>query len=156
MLARTKRLRRLATLYGIVEELRSLERDRAALAVFTTEQAVVEQAGVASQALQRGRQALSVADRQDALLHEAEREVARFNTERLSAQQKEYERIEQEAAEQHRLALLQQDQMETLLRGMRARLAELQGRREQAIADDRFSARAHWLANRAARRLKNS
>ncbi len=149
-------MRRLATLYSIVEELRGLERDRAAMAVFATEQAVVQQTGAAWQALQRGRSALTSADRQDALLHEAEREVARCNAERLSVEQREYEHLEQAAAEQHRRAVLQQDQMEILLRAMRARLAEQRSRREQAIADDRFSSRAHWLAARADRRLKNS
>ncbi len=156
MLARAKRLRRLAALYGIVEEIRSLERNRAALAVFVSEQAATQQATVASQALQRGRLALTTADRQDALLHEAEREVARFNADQLTAQQRNYELLERAAAEQHRLALLQQDQLETLLRTMRTRIDEQQKRREQAIADDRFGSITHWLMVRTERRLKNS
>ncbi len=156
MAGRAQTLARLAALYTMVEELRAIERERATLNVLTAEQAAVQQAADAFEALRDGRRALGSSDRQDALLHEAAREIASFNADRLLAQRAEYQRLEEAAAALHRVALMQQKQMETLVRVTRARAALEQARRDQAIADDRFNSRARWLEAGAERRIKNS
>lgn len=155
MHARPDTLRRLAVLYGLVQEMRSIELDRATHTVRLAESAIDVQAGLAAEAQRYGHRALERSERSEALLHESAREVARWNTERLEGLHQEFEAIKQSAAELYRSAHLQQDQMKAIVKGLRTRAERERSRRDQAIADDRHGARTHWLQSRLGR-LKNS
>lgn len=144
MQSRLASLKRLASLYGDVEEMNSMELQRATTAVREAEQAVgVEQTAVRSSNVE-GRRALAAGDRLDWRSAQMQRAMAEWRQHRLQQMQREREMLNDEAKKRYLASRVQSEQMKHVARGMAMEAESEAERRAQGILDDRFLARRRW------------
>jgi hypothetical protein len=144
MQPRLQTLKRLVTLYGVVEEMRSVELQRMTAAVREAQQAIGVQQQVARSARVDGRDALMTDDRMGWEIAETQRESAGWKRRRLEQIRSEREVLSDEAREQYVVSRLKSEQMKRLAEGVALRAEIEEGRRVQAASDDRFLARRRW------------
>jgi hypothetical protein len=150
-MSRAAALRRIAKLYGVVEDTHALALQQATAHVLETERAIhAERIAIAS-AASAGRTALHIGEREDWLLAHAHGELSTVRAgvfEGLKAQ-----RVEAESAARSEFlaSRLKTEQMKQLVTRMTEQAALEEGRRTQAVSDDRYAARRTWLANRHTR-----
>jgi hypothetical protein len=145
---RLQTLKRLMTLYGVVEEMHSLELQRMTAAVQEAQQAIEVQQQVASSARFGGRDALMADDRMGWEIAETQRESAGWKRRRLEQMRLEREVLSDAAREQYLASRIKSEQMKRLAEGVAARAEIEEGRRVQATSDDRFLARRRWSDTR--------
>jgi len=145
MQGRLRRLKRLATLYGVVERMDSVELQRRAAAVLEAEQAIDVQRAVVRSAGFDGRGALAAGDRMGWSFAERQRQIAGWKRERLERIRVEREELSDAAREQYAASRLRSEQMKGVVDRVEARVAMEDGRRAQAAADDRFLSRRSWV-----------
>ena len=145
MQGRLRRLKRLATLYGVVERMDSVELQRTAAAVLEAEQAIDVQRAVVRSAGFDGRGALTAGDRMGWSFAERQRQIAGWKRERLEGIRVEREELSDAAREQYAASRLRSEQMKGVVDRVEARVAMEDGRRVQAAADDRFLSRRSWV-----------
>jgi hypothetical protein len=149
-------LRRIADLYGVMEEMRRSELEGAVAAVREAEEAIAVQRSTVLSARLDGREALTAGDRLGWMDADKRREVAGRKSVRL-----EEVRVEREAASvvARRLYLasrIASEQMKCVREAL-ARTVEIEeGRRTQAIVDDRFLSRRLWMDAQADNRMRES
>ncbi len=138
-------LKRLSTLYGVVEEARLAEMSRRLARLDETEQAIVAQKGVIWIAREAGREAL----KQSYLLGwkqaGTQAAVAAWRRERLEMIREEQREQYEVAKEQYQISRMQSEQMTQLLKDANLQIGLMERRREQAVADDRYLARRCWM-----------
>jgi hypothetical protein len=144
MLPRLQTLKRLVTLYGVVEEMHSAELQRTAAAVHEAQQAIGVQQRVARSARFDGRDALIADDRMGWEIAETQAESAGWKRRRLEQIRLEREVLKDAAREQYVASRLKSEQMQRLAQGVAVRAEIEDGRRMQAASDDRFLARRQW------------
>jgi hypothetical protein len=144
MRPRLQTLKRLVTLYGVVEEMHSLELQRMAAAVHEAKQAIGVQQQAAHSARFDGRDALMTGDRMGWEMAETQRESAGWKRRRLEQIRVEREVLSDAAREQYVTSRLKSEQMKRMAERVTERAEIEDGRRVQATADDRFLARRRW------------
>lgn len=144
MHSRLAALKRLASLYGDVEEMHSLELQRASSAVREAEQAIGAERGFVRSSNAEGRRALAAGDRLDWRAAQLHREMAEWRQQRLQQVQKERELLNDEARKRYLASRLQSEQMKHVARGVAVEAETEAGRRAQGALDDRFLARRRW------------
>jgi len=144
-------LRRLATLYGMVEQMRSLELRVAAGAVDDVVCASAIEALVHRGQVDGGRAAMAAGDREEWSVAETTREVVEARIERLAKLRVVREVKLDEARDAHKTSRLKVEQMERVVERARAEAALVEDRKTQAVADDRFAARGAWTRAKALR-----
>jgi hypothetical protein len=141
---RLQTLKRLMTLYGVVEEMHSLELQRMTAAVQEAQQAIEVQQQVARSARFGGRDALMADDRMGWEIAETQRESAGWKRRRLEQMRLEREVLSDAAREQYLASRIKSEQMKRLAESVSAQAGIEEGRRVQAASDDRFLARRRW------------
>jgi|ERR1700677_1593872 hypothetical protein len=144
MLPRLQTLKRLVTLYGVVEEMHSAELQRTAAAVHEAQQAIGVQQRVARSARFDGRDALIADDRMGWEIAETQAESAGWKRRRLEQIRLEREVLKDAAREQYVASHLKSEQMQRLAQDVAVKAEIEDGRRMQAASDDRFLARRQW------------
>jgi hypothetical protein len=132
------------TLYGVVEEMHSLELQRMTAAVQEAQQAIEVQQQVARSARFGGRDALMADDRMGWEIAETQRESAGWKRRRLEQMRLEREVLSDAAREQYLASRIKSEQMKRLAESVSAQAGIEEGRRVQAASDDRFLARRRW------------
>jgi hypothetical protein len=141
---RLQTLKRLVTLYGVVEEMHSVELQRMAAAVREAQQAIGVQQQVARSARFDGRDALMAEDRVGWEIAETQAESAGWKRRRLEQIRSEREVLSDAAREQYVASRLKSEQMKRLADGVAMKAEIEEGRRVQVASDDRFLARRRW------------
>jgi hypothetical protein len=137
-------LKRLVALYGIVEEMHSVELQRMTAAVRETQVAIGIQQNVALSARLDGRDALMTGDRMGWTMTETQRESAGWRRRRLEQIRVEREVLSDAAKQQYVTSRMKSEQMKRVTEGIAARVEMEEARRAQAVSDDRFLARRRW------------
>jgi hypothetical protein len=145
---RLQTLKRLVTLYGVVEEMHSLELQQMTAAVREAQQAVEVQQQVARSARFDGRDALMADDRMGWEIAETQRESAGWKRRRLEQMRLEREVLSDAAREQYLASRVKSEQMKRLAEVVAAQAEIKERRRVQAASDDRFLARRRWSETR--------
>jgi hypothetical protein len=160
MQPRLQTLKRLVSLYGIVEEMHSVELQRMRAAVREAQQAIEVQQQVASSARFDGRGALMADDRMGWEIAETHGESAGWKRRRLEQIRSERDVLSDAAREQYVASRLKSEQMKRVTEGIAVKAEIEEGRRVQATSDDRFLARRRWSdaqdRMREGRRIKAS
>ncbi len=146
-----KSLRRIAKVYGLVERMHSLELRVAADALNDVLCATAVAAATRYQQASSAREALVLGRREEWAVAEVTRTVEEIRMTRLAELRTQREAKVAEAAVVHRASRLQMEQMERVVERKRAVAAIDEGRKTQAMADDRFASRAAWSRNTPAR-----
>ena len=144
MSQRLRTLKRLVSLYEIVEEMHSLELQRMTAAVREAEQAITVQQRMAHSARFIGRDALIEGDRIGWTGSEIQRETADWKRQRLEQVRAEREVLNDAAREQYVASRLKSEQMKGVTENIAAQATIEEERRLQAALDDRFLARRRW------------
>ena len=153
MQTRLATLQRLVALYLAVEEMHSTELQRMTAAVREAELAIgVEQEATRS-ANVAVRAALLAGDRASWMVAETQRETAAWRQQGLEQIRLEREGLNDAAREQYVASRLKRMQIQRVFDDIAARMAIEEGRRMQAVSDDRFLARRRWTDSRE--RVKN-
>lgn len=139
---------RIARLYAKLEQMRSLELQRATSARNDVECATALQSAVIESLHIDGREALIAGDRVEWKIAETDVSIAERNRDCLHLLLDQRKTQVAEALAAHRAARLQWKQVDCV-KGRAEALASAQDdRRTQAAADDRFAARRVWSAMR--------
>jgi hypothetical protein len=144
MHARLAALKRLMSLYGNIEELRSASLERALLAVQEADQAIGAEEECARASSSHGRDALLAGDPLGVALARTQRETAEWRQQRLQEIRLERQILKDEARKQYLASRLQSEQMKYVVDNAAARAEMEAGRKMQAALDDRFLARRRW------------
>ena len=144
MQQRLQTLKRLVSLYGVVEEMHSAELQRMTAAVREAQQAIELQQQVSRSARFDGRDALMVEDRMGWEIAETQAESAGWKRRRLEQIRSERQVLSDAAREQYVASRLKSEQMKRLSQGVAVKAEIEEGRRVQATSDDRFLARRRW------------
>jgi hypothetical protein len=144
MRQRLEMLRRLVSLYAVVEEMHSSELQRMTAAVRETEHAIVMEQDVAKSAWIDGRGALAMGDRVGWLISEVQQKTAGGQRQRLEQVLQEREQLNDTAKQQYMASRLRREQVKGVLDEIAARIEIEDERRTQSASDDRFLARLRW------------
>lgn len=146
--SRAGALRRIAKLYGAVEQMHSVALRQASAAVQEADGALRAERAMGSAAAVAGRTALTLGEREDWLLSHAQGEVAAVRSQRLEDLRLQRTEVESVARVEFLQSRVKTEQMKQVVAQM-VELAEIEeGRRFQAAADDRYLARQRWSVRR--------
>jgi hypothetical protein len=144
MQPRLETLRRLVTMYSAVEEMHSTELQRMTAAVREAQQAIGVQLNMAQSARMDGRGALRDGDRMAWKFAETRQEAAGWRRRGLEQIRLRREELNDAAREQYVASRLKREQIKRVIDDIAARIEIEEGRRMQAVSDDRFLARRRW------------
>jgi len=154
MHSRVDALRRLRSLYGSIEEMHSVELQRATAAVQEAEQAMDAQEKTVRSSNFIGRDALIAGDRMEWAAARTQRELAEWKQQRLQQVRLEREKLSDEARREYRASRLRSEQMQHVIDDAAMQIATKTGRQTQAALDDRFLARRRWTDTREVLRVR--
>jgi hypothetical protein len=132
------------SLYGIVEEMHALELQRMAALVREVEQAMEAQQRIAQSAHSDERNALAEGDRMGWAAAETQQEATCWRQRRLEQVRVEREVLNKAVREQYMVSRLKSEQMKHVTENIIEQVEIEEGRRLQAVLDDRFLARRRW------------
>ena len=141
---RLEAMRRLAALYAAVEEMHSIELQRVTAEVREAEDAIERERQVARLSRVDGRAALVEGNRMNWMMAESEQETAAWRRRALELIRLKREELNNAAMEQYVASRLKREQMKRVCEDIASRLEIEEGRRVQAVSDDRFLARRRW------------
>jgi hypothetical protein len=144
MQTRLETLQRLVALYTAVEEMHSTELQRMGSAVRAAQQAIGIEQEVARSARVNGREALLAGDQVSAVMAEIQQRTAGWRRRRLEQIRLEREKLNEAAREQYVASRLKREQIKRVFDDIAVRMEIEEGRRLQAVSDDRFLARRRW------------
>jgi hypothetical protein len=144
MRTRLHGLKRLAVLYGAVEEMHSVDLQRKMSAVREAQREIGAQHEAARTARLHGREALTTGDRMGWTMAETLRKTAGWKRQRLEEIRLARESLSDQAKEQYVASRLKSEQIKSVVEGVRERMESEEQRRLQAASDDRFLARQRW------------
>jgi hypothetical protein len=144
MRTRLHGLKRLAVLYGAVEEMHSVDLQRKMSAVREAQREIGAQHEAAQTAGLHGREALTTGDRMGWTMAETLRKTAGWKRQRLEEIRLARESLSDQAKEQYVASRLKSEQIKSVVEGVRERMESEEQRRMQAASDDRFLARLRW------------
>ena len=154
MQTRLETLQRLVALYTAVEEMHSTELQRMGSAVRAAQQAIGIEQEVARSARVNGREALLAGDQVSAVMAEIQQRTAGWRRRRLEQIRLERENLNEAAREQYVASRLKREQIKRVFDDIAVRMEIEEGRRLQAVSDDRFLARRRWTDARERTRDK--
>jgi hypothetical protein len=137
-------LKRIQTLYGLVEQVHSLALVQASLAVREAEIAIARQCEQIREARCGGREALLGGDRERRALTESQLELSGARRQLLETVRLEREIKNDQAREEYHLSRVKSEQMKSVVETIRTEEELIEGRRVQAASDDRFLSRLLW------------
>jgi hypothetical protein len=149
-------LRRIANLYGVMEEMRRSELEGAMGAVREAEEAIAVQRSAALSARLDGREALAAGDRLGWMAADKRRELAGWKSVRLEEVRVEREAASQVARQQYLASRIESEQMKRVRDGVARTVETDESRRMQAIVDDRFLSRRRWMDAQADTTMRES
>ena len=138
-------LRRIATLYGLMEEMRRSELGRAAAAVREAEEAISLQRTALVSARLDGREALASGDRLGWMIADKRRDIAGRKRLRLEEIRLELEAASAVARQQYLTSRIESEQMKRVRDDVALAVELDESRRVQAVTDDRFLSRMRWI-----------
>jgi len=153
MRQRLETLRRLVSLYAVVEEMHSTELHRMTAAVHEAVQAIVMEQDIAKSVRIDGHHALAIGDRVGWMMSETQQKTSVWRRWRLEQVREEREQLNDTARQQFMESRLKREQMEHLFDEVAARAEIEEGRRMQAVSDDRFLARRRWTETKEKMRV---
>jgi hypothetical protein len=151
LIPRAAALRRIAKLYGIVEEMHSVALRQASGSVREAEVSIRGEREASVLAAGAGRAALTAGEREAWLLAQAEGEVSSVRAMRLEGLKKTRLIVELAARAAFIESRIQAEQMKQVVTQMVDQNAIEEGRRTQAASDDRYAARRAWSSGRSKR-----
>lgn len=146
MVLKLRSLQRIASLYALVAEARAYDLEVATMRVHVTQMEIVRRESFIAEAFDAGRVALQVANSLEWQAAEvaalvAQRDMTALAERRLvEVSRRDIARAEYVQGKQR------SEQVNQIVSEMRRHTAKAEVRSEQAISDDRFLARKHWLA----------
>jgi hypothetical protein len=143
-MAARKGVARLASLYGMMERMRSVELRVAAVAVADVVCSAAVAATLRESQIADARAAMATGCREEWQVAETTRGVIETRMVRLAALRVECQDALDEAVAVHRVSRMNMEQMNRVLERSRAELMGDESRRAQAESDDRFAARLAW------------
>jgi len=147
-MAAHKGLARLASLYAMMERVRSVAVQVASSAVDDAMCAEAIAATIRKSQIADGRDALATGCREAWQVAETTRGVMDRRIEGLQQLRAAREADLAEASRAHRASRLEMEQMERVVEKARAQAGIEEGRRMQSAADDRFASRTIWMETR--------
>jgi hypothetical protein len=144
MRTRLEALRRLVNVYTAVEEMHSIESRRTAAAVRETQLAIGREHQAMHFTRSDGRKALLEGDMDGRVLAEARHDAAIWRRRALEKIRLERETLNVAAKEQYMASSVKREQVSSIFRDIVGRIEIEEGRRTQALSDDRFLARRRW------------
>jgi hypothetical protein len=144
MRQRLETLRRLVSLYAVVEEVHSAELHRMTAAVREAVQAIAVEHGMTKSVRIDGRYALAIGDRVGWMMSETQQQTSVRRQQRLEQVRQEREQLNDAARQEFMASRLKREQMERVFDEVAARAEIEEARRMQAVSDDRFLARRRW------------
>jgi hypothetical protein len=132
------------SLYGGIEEMRSVDLERAAMAVREAEQAIDAEGERARSSSARGRDALVAGDPLGLAAARTQREIAEWRQQRLQEIRREREMLKDQARMQYVASRLQREQMKYVVDSTETQMEVEAERKTQMALDDRFLARRRW------------
>lgn len=149
-MATQKGVVRLASLYTMMERMRSVELRVAAGAVEDVAYSAAIAATARESQIADARAAMSTGRREEWQVAETTRAVVEARIVRLAKLQAEREIILADAALRHRMSRLNMEQMDRIVDRTRSQEGVLEDRRLQAESDDRFASRLAWMKTKHA------
>ena len=137
-------LQRLAGLYAVVEEMHAAQLELTVAAVHEAQLAIGSERKVANLARVDGHRALTHGDRLEWMVAETQQKTAARRQRQLEQMRVEREELKDAAREQYVASRLRKEQMKRVMEDIAERIKVDEGRRMQAISDDRFLARRRW------------
>jgi hypothetical protein len=147
-MSRTTSLRRIAKLYGVVEEMHSVALRQATGMVHEAEGAIRMELRTAASAAGAGRMALSAGEREEWLFAHAEGEISTVRAKLFEGLKETRVEVELAARTEFLASRIKTEQIKQVVTQMAERAAIEEGRRTQAASDDRHAGRRAWLASR--------
>jgi hypothetical protein len=138
----------MAALNEVVERMHSVELHRAMSVVREAEQAIEAQRTIIRGMEFDQREALVMGDRMGWSFADTQQEVAAWRAGRLEEIRLKREELSGVARERHAASRLRSEQMNRVVEGVAARTEMEEGRRFQAMTDDRFLSRKVWMETR--------
>ena len=149
-MATQKGVVRLASLYTMMERMRSVELRVAAGAVEDVAYSAAIAATARESQIADARAAMSTGRREEWQVAETTRAVVEARIVRLAKLQAEREIILADAALRHRMSRLNMEQMDRVVDRNRTQAGRREERRLQAESDDRFASRRAWMNTKQA------
>lgn len=137
-------LRRLADLYGMIEQQEALFLQKRVRDVVEAKQAIERQCDLIRASIFEERQAMMSGDRSGLILTAAQKDIESWRRTILEKAAAEREGLREEARNRYFASRKRFEQVERLLQTATIQAAVEQGRREQAHSDDRFLSRKQW------------
>ncbi len=128
--------------------MRSVDLERAAMAVREAEQAIGVEEERARSSSSHGRDALMAGDPLGLAAARTQQEIAEWRQERLQEVRLQREMLKAEARRQYVASRLQSEQMKYVVDNTKAQMEVEAGRKMQTALDDRFLARQRWSDTR--------
>ena len=147
-MSRTAALRRIARLYGVVEEMHSVALRQATGRVHEAENAIQKERDAAAASVAAGRVALTAGEREEWMLTHAEGEISTVRVMRIKELKAMRVEVELAARSEFLASRIKTEQMKQVVTQMAERAAIEEVRRTQAFSDDRHAGRRAWLASK--------
>jgi hypothetical protein len=144
MQTRLQTLRRLAGLYAAVEEMHAAELRKIAGTVLDAKRAIVVEREAGRLARLEGRDALLVGDRANWMMSETRQEMAAWWRQKFEEIRIGREQLNDAAREQYVASRLKRRQIQSVSDEIAEQLEIEEGRKAQAVSDDRYLARRRW------------
>jgi len=141
-----KGLERVALVYAAVKHAQALSLEQAAAALGEADSLLARQREQTARLSAGGRAALEAGDSLDWRIYESERNFTEWNSDALLNLRARREAAVLEAVETYRAGRMQLEQMESVLRELRAQLETELAHNAQRESDDRFVSRQWWDA----------
>jgi hypothetical protein len=149
-------LRRIANLYGVMEEMRRSELEAAVAAVREAEEAIAMQRSTVLSAHLDGREALAAGDLLGWMAADKHREVAGWKGVKLEEVRLKREAASEVARRLYLTSRIESEQMKSVREALTRTVEIDESRRKQAIADDRFLSRRRWMDAQDDTRMRES
>lgn len=144
-------LRRLAKLYGMVENLHALEVRAAAGAVAEVERAAAQLKATRQAEVKEGRAGLARGSRVEAMAADNAEALHAASRLRMGQLKRERDHAHDAAAAAHRTSRLEKRQIDGVVERVEAAAAMMAGRKAQGTSDDRFLSRRAWTQTKELR-----
>lgn len=145
MRERLAALKRLCAIYGMVEEMQSLEARRAYTAVLEAQSAILAAQARTYEARTAGRDALLMEDRMSWSLAGMSEDIADRRRKQLEPLMEKREETREQTQLRYLMSRLSRERMNVLIDTASAQIAVKEERQAQAREDDRFLARRAWM-----------
>ena len=152
MTSRQSLLKRIETVYGLVEEMHSVALHQAAALVDEAERAIGEERLQMRMASHAARTALMTGDREQRMIFEVQLALNGRRGSQLEVLRLERQGETDVARQKYHASRIRSEQMKTVVQQSRATEELIAGRRLQAATDDRFLSRLRWRLRQTERR----